>query len=97
VGSEAVSGLAERALGKPALGLGDAKLLAMLGAWLGLCGLGLSVVVAVFSGAVSGLLLRLSGRLGRGEPFAFGPYLALGGALVWLLGNRFWLALLPQA
>ncbi|MEB3276406.1 MAG: prepilin peptidase [Cyanobacteriota bacterium] len=95
LGFEAVSGAAERLLGKPALGLGDAKLAALLGAWLGLAGLGLAVVLAVVSGAAAGLGARLSGRLGADQPFPFGPCLALGGAAVWLLGNGFWLALLP--
>jgi leader peptidase (prepilin peptidase)/N-methyltransferase len=96
VGFEAVSLLAERLMGRPALGLGDAKLAALLGAWLGLSGLGLAVSLAVLSGAVLGLVGRLSGRLGPGQPFPFGPFLAIGGAAVWLLGNRFWLdRLLP--
>lgn len=97
LGSEAVSALGQRLLGQPALGLGDAKLTALLGAWLGLGGLGLAVVLAVFSGAVAGGIGRLSGRLAAREPFPFGPYLALGGVAVWLLGNRFWLDLLGQA
>ncbi|MEB3235482.1 MAG: prepilin peptidase [Cyanobacteriota bacterium] len=95
LGSEAVSNTAEKLMGKPALGLGDAKLCALLGAWLGLAGLGLSVVLAVFSGAVVGGIARLVGRLGPGEPFPFGPFLALGGGAVWLLGNSFWLGLVP--
>ena len=91
---EGVSGLAERLIGKPALGLGDAKLAALLGAWLGLTGLGLTMVLAVFGGALVGGLARLSGRLGRHEPFPFGPFLAAGGALVWLTGHGPWLNLL---
>ena len=91
VGFEAVSGLGERLLGKPALGLGDAKLAALLGAWLGLTGLGLTVVLAVFSGALVGVLGRVSGRLSRQQPFPFGPFLAAGGAAVWLLGRERWL------
>lgn len=94
LGFEGVSGLAERLIGKPALGLGDAKLAALLGAWLGLTGLGLAVVLAVFGGALVGGLARLSGRLGRHEPIPFGPFLAAGGALVWLVGQEPWLALL---
>jgi len=94
LGFEAVSGLAQKLIGKPALGLGDAKLAALLGAWLGLTGLGLSVVLAVFGGAVVGGLARITGRLGRHEPFPFGPFLAAGGALVWLAGHGPWLALL---
>jgi leader peptidase (prepilin peptidase)/N-methyltransferase len=91
VGFEAVSALGERLLGKPALGLGDAKLAAMLGAWLGLTGLGLTVILAVFVGALVGVLGRITGRLGRQQPFPFGPFLAAGGAAVWLLGREFWL------
>lgn len=97
VGFETMSALAERLMGRPALGLGDAKLAALLGAWLGLTGLGLAVALAVLSGAVIGLAGRLSGRLGPGQPFPFGPFLASGGATVWLLGNGFWLSrLVPQ-
>lgn len=94
LGFESVSNLAERLIGKPALGLGDAKLAALLGAWLGLTGLGLTVVLAVFGGALIGGLARLTGRLGRQEPFPFGPFLAAGGALVWLTGHAPWLTML---
>ncbi len=94
LGFEGVSALAQKLIGKPALGLGDAKLAALLGAWLGLTGLGLTVVLAVFGGAVVGGLARLTGRLGRHEPFPFGPFLAAGGALVWLAGHGPWLTLL---
>jgi leader peptidase (prepilin peptidase)/N-methyltransferase len=90
VGFEAVSALAERLIGRPALGLGDAKLAALLGAWLGLSGLGLTVILAVLGGALVGVIGRLSGRLGRHDPMPFGPFLAAGGAAVWLLGNGFW-------
>ena len=94
VGFESVSALAHKALGRPALGLGDAKLAAMLGAWLGLTGLGLTVILAVFGGAVLGIIGRLSGLLGKHQPFPFGPFLAAGGAAVWLLGNDLWLGVL---
>jgi len=94
LGFEAVAGLAHKLIGQPALGLGDAKLAALLGAWLGLTGVGLSVVLAVIGGAVVGGLARLSGRLGRRQPFPFGPFLTAAAALVWLAGHRPWLTLL---
>lgn len=94
LGFEGVSGLAQLLIGKPALGLGDAKLAALVGAWLGLTGLGLTVVLAVFGGALVGGLARLTGRLGRQEPFPFGPFLAAGAALVWLTGHDPWLTML---
>ena len=91
LGFEATSTACQKLLGKPALGLGDAKLAALLGAWLGLTGLGLSVALAVFSGALFGLVGLLSGRLKRGQPFPFGPFLVGGGLAVWMVGNSFWL------
>lgn len=94
IGFETVSATAHKALGRPALGLGDAKLAALLGAWLGLTGLGITVILAVFAGAVLGSVGRLIGLLGRHQPFPFGPFLAAGGACVWLLGNDLWLAVL---
>jgi len=93
LGFEATSALADKLVGRPALGLGDAKLAALLGAWLGLAGLAAMVLLAVFSGAVVGSIGRLSGRLGRHQPFAFGPFLALGGLVVWCTGPTAWLAL----
>lgn len=97
LGFEATSGLAARVIGKPALGLGDAKLAALLGAWLGLAGLGATVILAVFGGAVVGGVGRLTGRLGRHQPFPFGPFLAAGGVVVWCTGAAPWLALLLPA
>jgi leader peptidase (prepilin peptidase)/N-methyltransferase len=94
LGFEAASALAERLVGRPALGLGDAKLAALLGAWLGLTGLGAMVLLAVFSGAVVGVIGRLSGRLKKNQPFAFGPFLALAGLVVWCTGPAPWLGLL---
>ena len=88
---EATSAAAQRLLGKPALGLGDAKLAALLGAWLGLTGLGLTVLLAVFSGALVGVIGLASGRLQRGQPFPFGPFLAAAGLAVWCVGNAVWL------
>ena len=87
---EGISNLAERALGQPALGLGDAKLAAMGGAWLGPLGLAASMMLAVLGGAVIGSLARLSGRLGPREPFPFGPFIAAGIWLVWLKGAPWW-------
>jgi leader peptidase (prepilin peptidase)/N-methyltransferase len=91
VGFEAVSAIAQKVMGRPALGLGDAKLAALLGAWLGLTGLGVAVALAVLAGAIIGVLGRLSGRLGRNQPLPFGPFLAAGGLAVWLGGPALWI------
>ena len=91
VGFEAVSAIAQKVMGRPALGLGDAKLAALLGAWLGPTGLGVAVVLAIFAGAIIGVLGRLSGKLGRHQPLPFGPFLASGGLAVWLGGPAVWI------
>lgn len=71
--------------GKQGIGQGDFKLLAALGAWLGWQALLPLLLLACLSGAAVGLGLRWSGRLGAGQPLAFGPYLAMAGAAVmWL-------------
>ncbi|MFM7087147.1 MAG: prepilin peptidase [Cyanobium sp.] len=87
---EGLSGLGEKLLGRPALGLGDAKLAALLGAWLGPAGLAAALGIAVFAGALIGSLGRLLGLLRRHQPFAFGPCLAFGGVAVWMVGLPFW-------
>ena len=87
---EGLSALAERLLGQPALGLGDAKLAALGGAWLGPGGIAAAMAIAITAGAVGGGGARLSGRLGPREPFPFGPFIALGIWLVWLTGPLWW-------
>ena len=87
---EQLSALAERILGQPALGLGDAKLAAMGGAWLGLTGITAAMALAVISGALVGSIGRVSGRLQPRQPFPFGPFIALGIWLVWLTGPLWW-------
>ena len=87
---EGISALAERLLGQPALGLGDAKLAALGAGWLGAAGITAAMALAVMAGAIVGSVGRLSGRLQRRQPFAFGPFIALGIWLVWLLGPMWW-------
>ena len=82
-----------------ALGGGDAKLAALLGAWLGGRDLLLALALAVLGGGLFGLLGRLVGCLNLREPFPFGPFLATGGCLAWLapelLKRQLLLVLLP--
>ena len=87
---EGLSALAERLLGQPALGLGDAKLAALGGAWLGPRGIAAAMAIAIVSGALVGSTARLGGRLGPRQPFPFGPFMALGIWLVWLTGPLWW-------
>ena len=47
---EGLSAIAEKALGQPALGLGDAKLAGLGGAWLGLQGVAIAMLLAIVGG-----------------------------------------------
>lgn len=67
------------------MGMGDMKLSAMLGAFLG-WRLGLfALFVAVMVGGVVAAGLLLTGRKGRKDALPFGPFLALGGATALLV------------
>ena len=82
-----ISGLGSLALGQTAMGAGDSKLAAMMGAWLGWKLLLLSGFLACLLGATVGLLGMASGRLSRRQKMPFGPFLALGAAISALWGS----------
>lgn len=72
---------------KDGMGHGDFKLLAALGAWVGYKMLLPIVLIASFAGlAVNLAWYALKGK-DRSLPFAFGPYLAIGGWVVLLWGE----------
>lgn len=75
------------ATGREGMGYGDFKLLAALGAWLGLSTLPWLLLAASLSGVIVGLGLRFVGRASPGQPLPFGPYLAAAGiiAILWPL------------
>ncbi|MFO5875024.1 prepilin peptidase [Klebsiella pneumoniae] len=70
--------------GKEALGYGDFKLLAALGAWCGWQVLPQVLLLASASGLVWTLLQRLWTRQSLQQPLAFGPWLALAGGGIFL-------------
>ncbi|MFN3926059.1 MAG: prepilin peptidase [Pseudanabaenaceae cyanobacterium] len=78
-----VRGLGSWLLGVEAMGAGDPRLLAMIGAWLGWQ----RVVVVVFLASGIGLGMALVMRLGRGQAFPFGPSLALAGGITLFMGT----------
>lgn len=81
--------------GKDAMGYGDFKLLAALGAWFGVDALPMLLLGASLA-ALGGDTLILIGRARPGQPLPFGPYLALAGVAVLVLGGELeLLSLLP--
>jgi leader peptidase (prepilin peptidase) / N-methyltransferase len=91
-GYAALAGLAfayRRLRGVDGIGLGDAKLLAAAGAWLGWRLLPYVVLIAAATGLAFVAVQRLRGRtLKAQDALAFGPFLALGVLIAWIV--RIW-------
>lgn len=70
------------------MGMGDAKLAAMMGAWLGPERLVVALFAAFLLGSIVGLALKA--RAGRSEPFPFGPALVVGTFTGLFAGDVIW-------
>jgi leader peptidase (prepilin peptidase)/N-methyltransferase len=87
LGLRAIAWIYHRLTGRDGLGMGDAKLLAAAGAWVGVTGLPSVVAGAALAGlAAAGALLLAGQRLDRHTALPFGPFLAAAMWLVWLFG-----------
>jgi len=78
--------------GKEGMGYGDFKLLAALGAWLGLGSHGLIlpliIMLSAVVGAVTGIAMIIFKRHDRNIPIPFGPYLAAAGWIAMMGGTE---------
>lgn len=73
--------------GKEGMGFGDFKLLAAIGAWVGLNGVLPAILLSSLVGAVVGsIMLAMQGR-DRATPIPFGPYLAVAGWVTFFWGD----------
>ncbi len=73
-----------------AMGLGDVKLAAVLGAVLGFPLILMGLLYGILAGGVAALVLLATRRAGRKDAMAYGPYLALGAWLVWTQSLGLW-------
>jgi leader peptidase (prepilin peptidase) / N-methyltransferase len=77
----------ERLRDRPGLGLGDAKLFAAAGAWVGYAGLAAVLLLASGAALTAVLLAAVFGRQATlATRIPFGPFLAFGIWIVWLYG-----------
>ena len=76
------------ATGKEGMGFGDFKLLAALGAWLGVKMLLPILLAASIIGAIVGIAMKLRAGLREGRYVPFGPFLAGAGLAVMLAGPQ---------
>ena len=81
--------------GKEGMGYGDFKLLSALGAWLGRQMLPLIVLLSSLVGAVIGIGLVVFKGRDHQIPLAFGPYLAIAGAIALFFGRSLVALYLP--
>lgn len=67
--------------GREGMGYGDFKLLAAIGAWLGVMALPMVAIIAAVVGIVAAVAIKLGPGLREGGYIPFGPFLALGAAV----------------
>ena len=83
-GEESIEDLEESDDEPVAMGFGDAKLAAVLGAMLGPENVIVALVIAIFAGAILGIVGKF---FGGDRKIPFGPYLALGGIVALFVGT----------
>ncbi len=76
-----------RTRGVEGMGMGDVKMLAMIGAFLGWPLMVLTLILASFSGAVFGVAMIASGRGGAQAALPFGTFLAVGALVAAVTGQ----------
>ncbi|GIM44616.1 hypothetical protein DNHGIG_01650 [Collibacillus ludicampi] len=79
--------------GKEGMGLGDVKLMAGIGAVIGLTNILPALFLASVLGLAVALFMKKRGMAQEGY-IPFGPFLSLGGMIVYLFGSNIWEAYL---
>ena len=79
---------------KPVMGRGDAKLSALIGAWVGIKGLLIAIWLAFVSAGIFVILGLLLKKIKRNEKIPFGVFLSFSGLIVWYFGNEIFLKLI---
>ena len=74
--------------GKEGMGHGDFKLLAAIGAWVGLQGIVPTILMSSLVGAIVGSIWLAAKGRDRATPIPFGPYLAVAGWIVFFWGGQ---------
>jgi leader peptidase (prepilin peptidase)/N-methyltransferase len=74
------------------LGLGDVKLLAASGVWIGIAGVPLQLLVASLTALAAAGVVQLTGRSMTRQTMPFGPFLALGLLVTLALQQGGWIS-----
>ncbi|MEK7397691.1 MAG: prepilin peptidase [Candidatus Poribacteria bacterium] len=77
---------------KEAMGMGDIRLMAMIGMFVGFwTHVLLTIILGSILGSIIGLILILLKRKKSDSQIPFGPFLSIGGLITILYGNQIWL------
>jgi leader peptidase (prepilin peptidase)/N-methyltransferase len=76
-----------RTRGVEGMGMGDVKMLAMIGAFLGWPLMVLTLIIASFAGSLFGIVMMASGRGGMQAALPFGTFLAVGALIAAVTGD----------
>ncbi len=69
------------------MGGGDIKMAAVIGAFTGLAGSAITILLACLTGAIFGLTVMAVNKTGRKTPIKFGPFLAISAYLAYLFAE----------
>jgi leader peptidase (prepilin peptidase)/N-methyltransferase len=75
---------------KGGMGMGDVKLAAVIGLFLGLKWVGMGLLLGFLTGGLLSALLLLFRLVSRKDHIPFGPWLAIGAAIAALYGPQIW-------
>ncbi|PIZ04617.1 MAG: prepilin peptidase [Gammaproteobacteria bacterium CG_4_10_14_0_8_um_filter_38_16] len=71
---------------KEGMGLGDCKMLAMIGAWVGAISLLNVLLISTILALIVSVIFIAAGKMQKGNTIPFGPYIAIGGWITLLFG-----------
>ena len=80
--------LYQRFSGREGMGLGDVKMLGMIGAFLGPVGLAVTVLLASLAGSLVGIVLMMTRGGSRQTRLPFGVFLSIGAVVTLFWGDR---------
>ena len=86
--------IGKKIFNKPVIGGGDSKLSALIGSWLGIQGLFISIWLAFISAGIFVILGLIFKKIKRNQKIPFGIFLATSGFLVWYFGNEIFLKII---
>lgn len=72
------------------MGLGDVKLAALMGLFLGYPGIVVALYLAFLTGALVGVILIILGKKRFGEQIPFGPFLSTAAIISLFWGELIW-------